>query len=737
MRRSLAVLLFYSALALVFTAPVSLSPASLAVNDGDPLHISWILAWDAHQLVRDPLHLFDSNSFYPYEESLAFSEHLVVPALLAAPFFYLTGNALLAQNLAVLLTLALSAWTMFLLVREVFGREDAALVAGTVYVFHTYNFHEVARLQLLSIQWWPLALLHLHRLFSGGGTRNAVGAAFFFLLQGLSCTYYLFYFALVLAIWIPAYAVSREGGMRRLARLVAPFAVAGLVLAVFFLPYQRVLEKFDYQRELAEGVDAVAYLRPPAGSLLSSFVSFDTDSSIVPQFLGFAAIALALLGLALPPRRDEDGIRSERLFFWLAASTAALGFVLSLGPDVRIAGSRVGPGLYGLLYDHVPFFQVLRNPERLCLLVHFGLAIASGWGASRLIARVPRRGILAALLVVLPFEHFTGGQPFVRIPTGEEVPDVYTWLRTEGWGKPLVELPLYERARLRLHSLYMFYSTVHFQPIVFGRTSFYPPLTGYLAWELRNFPDPDSLALLRHVGVERVVVRPGVWPPEERGEKLMALTAYSDELLLEGRFPPLEGDPVRRYGFGDERVFRLVARNRETPVDGLCTPSDEIDPQTFTVEGDGVTPAAWAVDRDRRTRYRSEGQLPGPKLDIIFGRPETVSALRLAVGHPYDQFPRDVTLKASLGERGPFERIAHRDDLFTKLEVVDALVDRPVEAAVTLRFPPITARRLRIWLREGKGFDYSLPDWSLPELYVYRSCKLSGPTSRHAARPVE
>ena len=38
------------------------------------------------QLVQDPLSLFDGNVFFPYPRSLAFSEHLFVPSLLAAPW---------------------------------------------------------------------------------------------------------------------------------------------------------------------------------------------------------------------------------------------------------------------------------------------------------------------------------------------------------------------------------------------------------------------------------------------------------------------------------------------------------------------------------------------------------------------------------------------------------------------------------------------------------------------------
>ncbi len=718
--RPIAVFPFYLALSMVFTAPISLSPSDLAVNDGDPLHISWILAWDAHQLVRDPLHLFDSNSFFPYPGSLAFSEHLLGPALLAAPFFYATGNALFAQNVAVLLTLSLSAFFMFLLVREVFESELGALVAGVVYAFHAYNFHEVARLQLLSVQWWPLAALFLHRTFVRGGSGNALLAALFFTLQGLSCTYYLFYFALLLLFWIPGYALTTEHGMRRAATLIAPFAAAGALFALIGLPYLRMVGAFGFGRELAEGTDLAEYVRPPEGSLYGSFLTFDHPPGVVPQFLGFVALALALFGLVRRPRTGDP--RSRVVFFWLSVVTAFVGGALSLGPTLRAFGLELGPGPYGWLYEGLPLFRVLRNAERLSVLVHFGLAVAAGVGAAAL-PNAPWLRIF--LLVALPFEHFAGGQPFTRVPTGELAPEVYRWLDKRTGEGAVVELPLYPREKLRLHSLYMLYSTIHFQPILFGRTSFYPPLTGYLGWEMRNFPNDDSLALLEGLGVELLVVHPNVWPPGERETRLARLQSFAARLEPEGRFGPAVDVSQVRYGFGDERVYRLRHSGEIPSTSELCTPADEIAPEGFHLRGDSEDPVEWVVDRNPETKWRTGGQLPGLKLEIDLGREETLAAVRLELGYPHDQFPRDLTLKVRTEGGNGFERVEHRDDRATKWELARSLVEEPSTAAVTLRFPQTKARHLRFWIREGKEWDYSLPDWSLPELRLYRECAAS------------
>jgi hypothetical protein len=577
-------------------------------------------------------------------------------------------------------------------------------------------------MQLLSVEWWPLSLLYLHRLFVEGRHRNAVLFALFFTLQGLSCTYYLFYFLLALALWIPGYLLLVD--RRKAKLLVAPLAASGLVFILFAVPYFGMLRNFNYARGLAGGVDLLEYVHPPDGSPLSPFFGFELAETVAPQYLGFATLALAAWGLTAL-RRLPDAPR--RLFLSLSLATAILGFVLSLGPTIHAGGKEWGTGPYALLYQWLPLFRVLRNAERMSLLVRFGLAVLAGLGAKALFERAsafrpPALSVIRILTVaVLYLDHFQGGQPSVLVPVGERAPEVYRWVGKSAETGPVVDLPLYPRERLRLHSLYMLYSTYHWRPILFGRTSFYPPLTGYLAWQLRDFPDDDSVALLAGIGVERVILHPRLWKPQERGEKLALLKSMTDRLEPEGTFGPLEGRDYDRYGLGSERLFRLRGGKHPPSTEELCLPADEIEPVGWRLSGDGATPPEWAIDRDPTTAFRTRGQLPGLKLQVDLGRVETVSAVRLSLGHPYDQFPRDLTLKASEGVE-PFKRVDYEDDVATRWEVVRSLIDDAPHAAITLRFPSIEAERLRFWVREGKSFDYALPDWNLPELHLYRSC---------------
>ena len=138
----------------------------VSLDIGDPLLSTWRLAWIAHQLPRDPLHLFDANIFYPELRTLAYSDAMLVPSLTAAPLVWLGVPPLLACNLLLLSGFALSGAAMFLLVWSLTRHMPAALLAGFVFAFLPYRFMHYAHLELQMAQWMPLCLWALHRTIS-------------------------------------------------------------------------------------------------------------------------------------------------------------------------------------------------------------------------------------------------------------------------------------------------------------------------------------------------------------------------------------------------------------------------------------------------------------------------------------------------------------------------------------------------------------------------------------------
>ncbi len=141
--RRLAQLALFAALATLHTWPLARDPAHLSRLDNDDTAFNtWVVAWVAHQLPRDPAHLFSAPIFHPAPDALAFSEHMVVPAIIGAPLQWAGLSPVLVYNLLVWLGFALSGFAMAVTMERWTGSAFAGIVAGCLYSF---NAHQLVR----------------------------------------------------------------------------------------------------------------------------------------------------------------------------------------------------------------------------------------------------------------------------------------------------------------------------------------------------------------------------------------------------------------------------------------------------------------------------------------------------------------------------------------------------------------------------------------------------------------
>jgi len=182
-----------------------------------------------------------------------------------------------------------------------------------------------------------------------------------------------------------------------------------------------------------------------------------------------------------------------------AALAAIAAFLLSLGPEMRTEGRLIAEaGPYSFLYWNVPGFDGLRVPARYAMLVMLFLATAAGYGASAIERRYRHGGaivlVLATLAVAESFaapialngtlEDTRYATPPARVYAADEAPEVYRYLRTLPTpGTVVVEFPFGEWAyELR----YVFYSTVHWHPLLNGYSGHFPLSYNLNAVHLRH-----------------------------------------------------------------------------------------------------------------------------------------------------------------------------------------------------------------------------------------------------------
>jgi hypothetical protein len=201
---------------------------------------------------------------------------------------------------------------------------------------------------------------------------------------------------------------------------------------------------------------------------------------------------------------------------------------LSLGPAPQVFGRPLDlASPYRFLWDHVPGFEGLRVPARMAMIVVLMLSILGGYGAAVLARRREGQVVLAILAVAFLFE--AGAAPFVvnamspvrgfntpeaQLRPGRRAPGIYHRVALLPADSVLAEFPL---GQTDFDLRAMFYSTVHWLPLINGYSGFFPPHYGRTIFALSEIPrHPElSLATLRELGATHVIVHESAYLDSE------------------------------------------------------------------------------------------------------------------------------------------------------------------------------------------------------------------------------
>lgn len=561
MLRGFLVALFFIALTIAFMRPVSLHPASMVFTDDryDPLLNTWILAWASRSVVTDPTNLFHGNTFFPFRYILAYSENLLGLAPVTMPVNWLSGNALLAYNLALLTSFVLSGVGAYLLVRRLTGSTAGGLLAGVVYAFAPYKIAQLIHIQELSAQWMPLAMFFLHRALATRRWRDFIGFGVCFTMQALSCLYYASLFGMTIVLF-GAFVLAFR---RQLVTwgVVAKSAVVGLIsAAVLFplsLPYRHVQREYGFTRPAQEVTKLSAgvqdYVTAPPGNKLYGAVTASfrpkqfAEHCLFPGLIAIVCAGIGFIGFRkLRSRHEGDAGEDESSanHSWFEptfyAALMLIAFVLTLGPDLQFFGRQYNvPMPYRLFAAIAPGSQGMRVPARFAILVLLGLSVLAGYGMAVLTqsnGRRPARLVLAAVLVgVACAEYYSTPEAFA-IPSGQDqIPAVYRWLATLPREETIVaEIPA---TPLERNAWYEYYSTYHWQTILNGHSSLLAPLD--------TLPDAAAVDILRMSQAGLVIFHPSYIPDEPNRAEMIQLLDASNELILTQVFDD-NGDRVYR-----------------------------------------------------------------------------------------------------------------------------------------------------------------------------------------------
>jgi hypothetical protein len=460
------------------------------LDSGDGKFSIWNVGWIGHALTTDPRHLLDANIFHPHTGTLAYSELNLAAGLFGLPAFAVTGSAIAATNAAILIGLALSFVLTWRLVRRLTGSHGGALVAAAAFTFCPYVQAHTAHVQLLMVFAVPLVLSAFHAFRDDPRVARAVRLGAALAVAGLACAYYGIFAGLGLGLL--AIVLGRRDARYWRGIAIALVASAFLV-APAFVPY--LAARRAVGAAASTNVDEIRAWSATLATYRSSpsNVHEAMTGVLAPAleslFPGFVTLLLACFGVVHVARR---GSADERRLAGAYGVLLLVSLWASFGPDA---------GLYALLMKVVPAIGFLRAPSRLGVLVMFSLVVFAAFGVRAIAAR---RAWLAGVFILLTSIEFAS-LPWPVVSAGPRVPEAYRLLAAAPRGA-VVEFPFrYRRHDFPSHAAYMFNSTYHWQPLVNGYSDVIPKDFVDLATPINAFPDPESFALMKRLGVKYVI----------------------------------------------------------------------------------------------------------------------------------------------------------------------------------------------------------------------------------------
>jgi hypothetical protein len=525
-RQHILTLIVYVLVSVAMTWPVAAHLGTHLPGGGDDVWVhQWTFWWVKESIVKgyNPLHTH--LLFYPDGVSLATHNFAWLNIAAWLPLQAILGNNA-AYSLLFIAAFALNGFSMFLLARELTGSPPAAFVGGLIYGFWPYTLSHYGHPNMMLTCWVPLALLYLHRTLEERHARDALLAALFLALTGVTRWQLLVMGGVSVLLYLVYRCLTNKNcrTWRTLGRLALTGLAAGALMAPLAIPVvsayltQPSPEDAFTDESLTGQTDLLAYVLPSRGHPLWSDAAaqvYDNfaDNKVYVAFVGYTTLALALWGSVRRWRQAR---------FWLLA--AAVYVLLALGPQLRLNGQLYPqiPMPYRLVGD-LWFVHILRKPDRFNVFLGLPLGMLASWGMAALAPKRPkwRPALLTAALGLLILREYA----LLPYPTARPaVPAWYSQLAQEPGDFAVLDLPMDTRS---FDKHYAFYQTTHGKPLVEGHVS-RPPQEAFAFIEgnalvsafaqreqLRIQPEMDvNLETLAEVGIRYVVVHKQFLPPD-------------------------------------------------------------------------------------------------------------------------------------------------------------------------------------------------------------------------------
>lgn len=521
--KHLTAFVLFSISAVFITYPLIFHLTNMVPGLGDELLITWIMNWNIHSFQGDISSIFNTNIFYPYTNTLAFSDIFFTSSLFSLIPVKLLSEPAVAFNLSLIFSLILLGISVYLLTFYLTKDFLSSLISGTLVIFSPAVLDKTTHLQILAIFFVPLCILYFLKFLDTKRVIYLVLTALFFVLQTYNSFLPGYFIALSLALIFIFYHLKdrkKSAGIFTKKTLVIILLSLILIVPVAY-PYFQVSSKFNYTRDIRDTIHFALHpedlLYPhPSSRLYSLLVSLHPtnypNKVIQNGFLGGMFTFLAVLTFIYFIKIFKKIGYVDKSLLFISVSS----LLLSLGPFLHIGRQTIHypfpvPLPYLLFYYLVPGFKGMRVSARWEMLFIITSAVLIGVFLNRILKKKSKiKLIISLLIILLTCLEFNFPMKYVSVNTTSEFPNEYRFLKETSPNSIIIVMPIYNWSMspyAGVETLREYYSTLSFNKMVNGFSGFSPP-----EWEamvtdmIVNFPSPQTLKKIEEMRVDYVIV---------------------------------------------------------------------------------------------------------------------------------------------------------------------------------------------------------------------------------------
>ncbi len=344
-------------------------------NPDDVLLNSYIMQWEyEHIFSLDFKNYFNTSYFYPYKNTLAFTEHHTVTQLFFIPLYTLFRDPVFVHNIILFLLLVLAGVSMYVFIHYLTGSFFASLLGAVLFSFVPYRYTHLVHIHIL--HWWliPLLFLSFYIFSRRNDLKTAVlfGTVLFLVLIDSNNI------AAFISVPFGIYFIftGLETGIffnKRFYLLFAGVLFFVLLLALpFVLQYLELREEMFFERFLYE----IRYFSPQYKNLIGVHPSNILWGRLLGEngkwecylFPGFTFILLFVISIS------TLYFNRYRKYIFLFGIISLITFLLTFGPYFNgLKGNVKGPYLFLLKY--FPGYYGIRVPARFVIFVYFSMSV--------------------------------------------------------------------------------------------------------------------------------------------------------------------------------------------------------------------------------------------------------------------------------------------------------------------------------------------------------------------------